>query len=268
MYGYIYKTTNTLNSKIYIGKRKGNFDKNYLGSGRYLLDAVNKYGKLNFNVEIIEWCEDLNDQNQKEIYWIQYYRDLNVPMYNIANGGDGGNIYEYLSKEQIDNVKRKISECNKLGICGNKGKQLSVEHKRKISESNKGKKRTPEQIQHLKDAHKGQTAWNKGLTKDDPRVAKYYRIGYTLSDETKKKISISMKNVNIDRSKSDETKKKLSIALSGKPKSDEHKKKLHDKAIGRIWICNNSESKMIYPNELDRYLQIGYVKGRKFDGGK
>ena len=40
MYGYIYKTTNLLNGRIYIGKRKGDFDNNYFGSGRYLLNAV------------------------------------------------------------------------------------------------------------------------------------------------------------------------------------------------------------------------------------
>lgn len=268
MYGYIYKTTNILNNKIYIGKRKGKFNKNYLGSGKYLLNAVNKYGKSNFKVEVIEWCKDLDDQNQKEIYWISKYRNLDTPMYNISNGGDGGNIYEYLSDEQAKHVKRKISEYNKLGICGNKGKHLSSEHRRKISESNRGKKLTIEQIQHLREVHKGQKAWNKGLTKDDPRVAKYYRIGYTLSEETRRKISIGVKNAGIDWSKSDETKKKLSIALSGKPKSNEHKKKLHDKAVGRIWICNANESKMIYPNELDTYLQLGYLKGRKFYGGK
>lgn len=76
-----------------------------------------------------------------------------------------------------------------------------------------------------------------------------------------------MKNLDIDRSMSSDTKKKLSIALSEKPKSDEHKNKLRDKAIGRIWICNNNGSKMIYPSELDKYLQIGYIKGRKFNRG-
>lgn len=264
MYGYIYKTTNILNGKIYIGKRKGNFDKNYLGSGKYLLNAVNKYGKCNFKVEVIEECKDLKHQNSREIYWISYYRGIGSDMYNIANGGDGGNIYEYLSKDRADEVKRKLSECCKSGKCGNKGKHLSSEHKRKISDSNKGRSLTPEHIQHLKDSHKGQRAWNKGLTKDDPRVAKYCRIGYKLSDETKKKISIGVKNAGIDWTKSEETKKKLSIALSGKSKSEEHKKKLHDSAVGKVWICNKNESKMIYPYELDVYLKIGYIKGRKF----
>lgn len=267
MYGYIYKTTNILNGKIYIGKRKGNFDKNYLGSGKYLLNAVNRYGKCNFKVEIIEECENLEHQNNREIYWISYYRNKGFNMYNIANGGDGGNIYEYLSKDKAEEVKRKISECNKSGKCGNKGKYLSDEHRRKISNSSKGKNLTPEHIQHLKESHKGQKAWNKGLTKDDPRVAKYYRTGYKLSEETKKKISISMKNANIDWTRSEETRKKISIALSGKSKSENHKKKLHDSAVGRIWICNENESKMIYPSELGMYLKVGYIKGRKFKGG-
>lgn len=265
MYGYIYKTTNILNNKIYIGKRKGNFDKDYFGSGKYLLKAIDKYGKDSFRVEIIEECFDLKHQNDREIYWISYYRNKNADMYNIANGGDGGNIYEYLSTEQAVQIKKKIAECNRAGKCGNKGKTLSSEHRRKISESNKGKEFTPEHIQHLKEAHKGQKAWNKGLTKEDPRVAKYCRVGFTHSDEIKKKISQGVKNAGIDWTKSEETKKKLSAALKGKSKSDEHKKKLHDRAIGRIWICNDIESKMIYPSELNAYLQLGYQKGRKFN---
>ncbi len=175
MYGYIYRTTNLINGKIYIGKKKGEFTEKYKGSGKYLKNAINKYGWDNFKVEVIEYCETLDIQNEREKYWIAYYRNQNVEMYNIANGGDGGDIFSCLPKEQLQEIKDYIGYCNKSGICGNKGKHLSEEHKRKISESNKGKKLTPEHIEKSRIAHKGQKAWNKGLTKDDPRVAKYYR---------------------------------------------------------------------------------------------
>ena len=57
MFGYIYKTTNLINGKIYIGKRqKQEFDKYYLGSGIYLKKAIEKYGKENFSCEIIDKC--------------------------------------------------------------------------------------------------------------------------------------------------------------------------------------------------------------------
>ena len=55
MYGYIYKTTNLITNKFYIGKReKSIFDEKYYGSGKYLKNSINKYGLENFSREIIE----------------------------------------------------------------------------------------------------------------------------------------------------------------------------------------------------------------------
>ena len=68
--GFVYKTTNLIDGKIYIGKYSGK-DKKYLGSGTYLKNAINKYGRENFIREIIE--DGLSDDKilcQREIYWI------------------------------------------------------------------------------------------------------------------------------------------------------------------------------------------------------
>ena len=57
MIGYIYKTTNLINGKIYIGQHKSSsFDTNYYGSGKLLIKALKKYGKENFKIELIEGC--------------------------------------------------------------------------------------------------------------------------------------------------------------------------------------------------------------------
>ena len=59
MFGYIYKTTNKVNNKVYIGQHQAEIfepDK-YLGSGTLLRRAIKKYGKENFTVELIEECE-------------------------------------------------------------------------------------------------------------------------------------------------------------------------------------------------------------------
>ena len=292
VYGYVYKTTNILNNKIYVGQRKGDFTPTYKGSGRYFRNAYNKYGDANFLVEVLEYCDTPEFLNEREIYWIAYYKDLGYQMYNIAKGGNGGNTYSGLSEEDknimknklrdhgyfstrsyaerveqgkkawitrrqrghenfntkylIEGAKRyyssqeykgkvaelrkerqlqeekehkeflqkwfsekhfcevcgkeiktyigtgrfcsrscasthphtqatkdKIAEMCRQGICGNKGKNFSQEHKDKISASNKGRVFTPEHRKKLSEARKGKPAWNKGLTKEDPRVAKY-----------------------------------------------------------------------------------------------
>lgn len=55
MFGYIYETTNLINGKKYIGKHISSiFDVNYLGSGTHLKNVINKYGKENFEVRLIE----------------------------------------------------------------------------------------------------------------------------------------------------------------------------------------------------------------------
>lgn len=66
---YIYIITNLINNKKYIGKRSTRFsieqDK-YMGSGKILLQAYQKYGKENFIKEIIEICSDEKELNKRE----------------------------------------------------------------------------------------------------------------------------------------------------------------------------------------------------------
>lgn len=117
MYGFIYITTNHINNKKYIGQRK--YDKNdkwkdYLGSGIHIKRAIQKYGKENFSKEILEECESKEILDQKEKYWISYYNAVeSMDFYNIANGGQGGDIYLYLNDEQTNVVKDKLSKSHK-----------------------------------------------------------------------------------------------------------------------------------------------------------
>lgn len=70
MYGYIYKTTNLINNKIYIGQKKSNefLNEKYLGSGKILRQAIDKEGKQNFKVELLEECESAQELNEREIF--------------------------------------------------------------------------------------------------------------------------------------------------------------------------------------------------------
>jgi hypothetical protein len=65
----IYKITNLINNKIYVGKDSKN-DPKYLGSGLYINRAIKKYGKENFKKEILEYCDNSQELNEREIFWI------------------------------------------------------------------------------------------------------------------------------------------------------------------------------------------------------
>jgi hypothetical protein len=70
MYGYIYKTTNLINGKIYIGRHKATqFEPHkYIGSGAILKSAIEKYGFENFKCELLDIADDKESLNEKEIY--------------------------------------------------------------------------------------------------------------------------------------------------------------------------------------------------------
>jgi len=86
----IYKTTNLVNGRQYIGKDKKNCP-SYLGSGTFLKKAIQKYGKENFKKEILEVCSTHEELIEREEYWLNYYDAGNNPMfYNMHNHSSGG----------------------------------------------------------------------------------------------------------------------------------------------------------------------------------
>lgn len=101
----IYKTTNLINGKIYIGKDSKN-DPAYLGSGLVLEKAIRKYGLENFKKEILESCSNDDELNEKERYWIKFYNSTNRKIgYNLTEGGTGGDTFKYSRRK---NERRKL----------------------------------------------------------------------------------------------------------------------------------------------------------------
>ena len=92
MYGFVYLTTNKLNGKKYIGMCKATHDSGYYGSGVLLKAALKKYGKENFERQILQECSSLEELSGAEQHWIEYYDAVNSPeFYNLSYGGFGGN---------------------------------------------------------------------------------------------------------------------------------------------------------------------------------
>ena len=118
---YIYKTTNLINGKTYIGKHSSqNIETdNYLGSGKILKKAIKKYGRENFIRQILYQFDSQNQALQKQIQIVDQQFVKQEDTYNITCGGYGS---WYHTKELIP-VKDEFS--NNLLVKGNDPRILS-----------------------------------------------------------------------------------------------------------------------------------------------
>jgi hypothetical protein len=101
MFYTIYKTTNNINGKIYIGSHKTNkLDDIYLGSGKYLLRAIEKHGVENFTKEILFVLDNPEDMYAKEAELVDDIFLSEANTYNLKKGGFGG--FDFINKYQND----------------------------------------------------------------------------------------------------------------------------------------------------------------------
>lgn len=151
---YVYKTTNLLNNKIYVGKRiyRKKDDDWYLGSGIWLNRVIKKYGRVNFKKEILEWCNSKEELCEREIFWIQQLKSTNPEIgYNLSLGGEGGNV----GKEAyiiIGNKLRGIKRPKEFGEKVSKalkGVPKSKEHTEKVRQALLGRERPKEVVDKM-----------------------------------------------------------------------------------------------------------------------
>ena len=132
MEGIIYKITNIINNKVYIGQTintlKNRWNKHCHSNGcRMLYNAILKYGKDNFTQEIVETVP-IDKLDEREVYWISFYKSNNKQFgYNILQGGNlGRKGFSKLTKEEIN----KIIELDKKGVSHIKiGKMFNINRK-------------------------------------------------------------------------------------------------------------------------------------------
>ena len=110
MRGFIYKITNTINGKSYIGQIIQNVKERFYQhcatkcskavSNMAIHRAIKKYGKSNFTVEVIEEINSAN-LNDRERYWIKYYNSYNNGYNSTKGGQDGCKPFKDLDVETI-----------------------------------------------------------------------------------------------------------------------------------------------------------------------
>lgn len=130
--GYIYKISNIVNDKLYIGQTINRIDKRFndhLSAARtyhnhnmIILRAINKYGENNFHISLVETvsCDSQSDLrkklNDREIYYISYYNSLNPNGYNLTKGGYSASLNSMSKVDQYDLNGNLINTFDSLQI--------------------------------------------------------------------------------------------------------------------------------------------------------
>jgi group I intron endonuclease len=148
MFYYLYKITNLVNNKFYIGVHKTkNMNDDYMGSGKVIRQAIKKHGIENFKKEILEFFSDSKSMLKREKEIITEDFLLRTDVYNLRKGGDGG--FDYINKNKLNNtedsIKRKSLAMKNYWIekdCSGENnpffnKKHSEETKKNISEKRK-----------------------------------------------------------------------------------------------------------------------------------
>lgn len=214
---YIYRITNNINHKTYIGQHKCYksllVEDGYIGSGVILRKAQKKYGIENFTKEIITIAMSRSEANVLEKYYITKERKENTyGCYNIADGGQGGGQKGYHHTEE---TKKRISKSLK-------GREHSEEWKRKINENStkfSGHHHSEESKAKISESEKGHRPYFcRPRTEEEKRKISEKLKGrkLNLSDEERLARSEKAKEMsrrNIGSKRSEETKKKMSDAL-------------------------------------------------------
>lgn len=295
----IYKTTNKINNKCYIGiHRTQNINDGYLGSGILLKKAINKYGTPSFTREILFEYNDC-DENlawAKERELVNKEFVLSNATYNLSIGGYKMPVLfgrhnpfygKTHSKETIDKIKETrtkndrwlLSEEHKvkIGLASSKMWQDENFKKRTIEKRiAMGRKLTEEHRKILSDYHKNKIVtdearlnMSKAQRKRFDSMTKEEKLNWynnTFTEERASKISESLKGrecpwVQITN-KNPEKIEKMAEKHRGMKRTDEAKKNISESKKGKIAI-HNIETKKYKFIDKNSFVPDGWAVGMK-----
>ena len=165
MYYYLYQITNKVNGKIYVGVHSTlDMDDGYLGSGKHLWRAIEKYGKDMFDKTILRFFDSETDMYVAEAELVNSDFINRKDVYNLREGGLGGWSFVhskklhhgFTGKRHTVESKKKISESSRNRVVSN-------ETKSRLSTNNFARRNPEEQRAHAK---KAAIKSNEARTKD------------------------------------------------------------------------------------------------------
>ena len=238
----IYLAINKINGKCYVGqtihtlkKRKAEhyYEVKSHREKSYFHNALRKYAKDDFTWEIIHECDNKEDLNKWEVYYIGYHDSIEGG-YNLLIGGGSASGFKHTEES-----KRKMCAFQK-------GKTFSKETKAKISAALKKRYEIKENRpmlgrKHSEETKKKMSEAQKGVVFTEERRKKMSEAckGRVLTEEHKAKLSAAKKGVL----KTEETKKRMSIAQKGIKKHPftEERKLVQSIALKKYWKRKKQE---------------------------
>lgn len=228
---YVYKITNKINGKFYIGKRKhSNPQKDpYTGSGKLIKLAIEKYGIQNFSKEILAVFEGNEEASKYEASLITENMIKSSACYNMHEGGHGG--FAHINNLPASERKNILS--------------LKLKQKQGLIDIGGTKNWTDESFKRVRE--QGQRNRELGLCR-----------GHKHSEKFKKEASIRQSKrcwiTNIITGESRyvfKTDPLLLNHIEGK------------KALKEIWVNNNTKEYLIKSEKYHEYRALGFTRGRK-----
>lgn len=215
----VYKATNKINGKIYIGKTSQELAariRRHLRAEYTFSKALRKYGLENFEFTIIDYSDDNDELSQKEQHWIAFYMSKGKNGYNMTDGGEGTpgwhHSAEVREKITIALTGKPLSEEHKQTLSRvHMGVPLSETHRKNVGLANLGKKRSEEAKARYSAALKG--IKKPPLSEEHKRQISLGVTGLIRSEETRLKMSLFQKS-RVRKPITDEQRKNQSIAVT------------------------------------------------------
>lgn len=225
MFYTVYKITNIINQKIYIGVHKtDDLNDGYMGSGVYLKNAQTKYGMSAFKKEYIQIFDNVDDMFKMESQLVNEEFVSRQDTYNLTTGGRGG--YQFVNS----NPEMKMAAAIK-------GREATD----KILEERYG------------------VEWRKELTKlaAEGRTEESYRL---IAERAAKTIMEKYGHgVFYGKTHTEDSKQKIAKANKGKRTGGDNSQ------FGTCWVHSLTQqlNKKIKKDELETYIKDGWIHGRK-----